>query len=271
MITRRDRLPFQALATITVVVLGASPAGAWGRLGHRAAARLAMSRLTPEAKKAVAELLEPGETLADASTWADEVRRDRPKTAPWHYVNVPITETEYDPKFCPEVGCVVSKIADFRRVLADRNAPKAERREALRWLVHLVEDMHQPVHVGHRNDRGGNDLQLRFYGEGTNLHRLWDSGILDHAGGDEDAWAAALIALATPERVVKWSRGTVEDWATESLLAARLAYKPPGASAELKAGQKLGDDYQDFALPIARRRLCQSGVRLADLINEALK
>jgi hypothetical protein len=267
---QRNRLRAQALTTLLILLLGASPAAAWGRFGHRAAARLAASRLSPEAKKAVADLLEPGEGLADVSTWADEVRRDRPLTAPWHYVNVPITESKFDPKFCAEAGCVVSKIADMRRVLADRNAPKDERREALKWVVHLVEDMHQPLHVGDRKDRGGNDLQLQFFGRGTNMHRLWDSDIVEHASADEDAWVADLVTFATPERVDDWSRGTVEDWATESLQAARLAYKPPGAPAELKAGQKLGDDYQDFALPIARRRLAQAGVRLANLINEAL-
>lgn len=102
----------------------ARSAPAWGRMGHRASARLAEARLTPAARAAIRDLLEPGESLADASTWADEHRRDVPESGPWHYVHVPITEPRYDARFCAEAGCIVSKIAEFRRLLADRNAAR---------------------------------------------------------------------------------------------------------------------------------------------------
>ncbi len=137
------------------------PAHAWGRLGHRASARLAESRLSPRARAIVQELLEPDESLADASTWADEHSRDIPGSASWHYVNVSIASAHYDPRDCKARGCVVSKIAEFREVLADRHAPRARRRQALRFFVHLVQDLHQPLHVADRGDRGGNSLQLR--------------------------------------------------------------------------------------------------------------
>jgi hypothetical protein len=122
------------------------PAGAWGRLGHRASARLADSRLSPHARAIVRDLLEPGESLADASTWADEHSREIRGSAAWHYVNVPISAAHYDPADCARSGCVVSKIAEFRAVLADRRAPRARRRQALRFFVHLVQDLHQPIH-----------------------------------------------------------------------------------------------------------------------------
>jgi nuclease S1 len=243
----------------------------WGRLGHRVSAKLAEARLTPAVQTAVRDLLEPGESLADASTWADEQRETMPATAPWHYVNVPITTPRYDAEFCPEQGCVVSKIEEFRKILADKSAPRPERQKALRFLVHLVQDLHQPLHVGDRGDRGGNDLQVQFFGEGTNLHQVWDSGLIEQAGRDEAQWVHDLTILAAPERASHWERGTVVEWANESLMEARRVYRIPGTLRLMEAGTKLGQSYEDYGLPVARHRLAQSGVRLAMLLNEALR
>jgi hypothetical protein len=240
-------------------------------VGHRAAAKMADLRLTPAARAAVRDLLEPGETLADASTWADEHRQELPDTAPWHYVNVPITVAHYDARFCPAQGCVVSKITDFRAVLGDPKATKDQKRQALRFLVHFVEDLHQPVHVGDRMDRGGNDLQVQFFDEGSNLHRVWDFDVIEHECSDEDHWAAELTALASPARAAAWCRGTPADWADESLACAKRAYGNGSTGQPLKAGAKLGEDYHAFALPIIRERLAQSGSRLAWILNDTFR
>jgi hypothetical protein len=254
------------------VVASSSPrVHAWGRIGHRAAARVAESRLTPAARAAIQNLLDPGETLADASTWADEQRQDRPETGAWHYVNVPITLDRYDRRFCSPDGCVVGKIVELRATLAAPNTPREQKREALRFLVHFIEDMHQPLHVGDRMDRGGNDLQLQFFGEGTNLHRLWDSGVIEHESADEATWTVTIDALATPERTRDWVEGAVEDWATESLIQARRAYRHPSSGSPLVSGGKLGQEYQDFALPIVKERLARSAARLAFVLNEVFR
>jgi hypothetical protein len=236
-------------------------------MGHRVAGRVAEARLTPAARAAVRDLLESGESLADASTWADELKRAMPESASWHYVNVPITEAHYEPRYCPETGCVVSKIGDFRRILADPDAPRAERQKALRFLVHLVQDMHQPLHVGDRRDRGGNDLHLDFFRNGTNLHRIWDFGMMERHG-DEAAWAREVDALATPSRAEEWAGGTIEDWAEESFALARQAYRQPGSDQLLSAGDRIGQDYLDANLPNVRRRLAQAGTRLASMLND---
>lgn len=243
------------------------PVLAWGRMGHRAAARLAEARLSPAARAAVKDLLEPGETLADASTWADEYRSGHPETGPWHYVNVPITEPRYRDSFCIDTGCVVRKVADFRRALADKDSPREERQKALRFLVHFLQDMHQPVHVGDRSDRGGNDLQVRFFGEGSNLHRVWDSGLIERGFDHESTLLLDLTALTTGEDAAAWPDGTVEDWADESLAAARAAYRDPATGRDLRKGAKLGEGYHAANLPVARRRLAQAGVRLAETLN----
>ncbi len=248
-----------ALAMIAML-LPARPAFAWGRNGHRASARLTEARLTPEALAGVRALLDEGESLADASTWADEVRRQIPASGPWHYVNVPITEPHYDARFCPKGGCVVSKIGDFQKVLVDREAPRAERQKALRFLIHFVQDLHQPLHVGDNKDRGGNDTQVRFFTKGANLHKVWDSSMLDRAHRDEAHLLARLTVLANADDATSWISGTTEDWADESLRAAASAYVLP-------KGSKLGEDYQTLQLPVAEKRLAQAGVRLAEVLN----
>jgi hypothetical protein len=255
------------LVSILAAAIGlfARDAGAWGTIAHRAASTVAESRLTPRARAKVRELLEPDETLAAASLWADEHRRDLAGSAPWHYVNVPLAEPRYDARFCPPTGCIVSKIHNLRAALADEGAPRDDRRRALRLLVHFVEDLHQPLHVGNNGDRGGNDLQVRFFDRGMNLHRLWDEDIVErHA--DESRWVAELEELAKSDAARGWSSGTVESWADESLVLARQAYAPSGAA--LQPGAKLGQSYFDAALPVVRYRLAQAAVRLASMLNE---
>ena len=265
-----DRSASLTLVALLCILLWApfeKSARAWGRLGHRSAAKLTQLRLNPTAKLAIAKLLEPGESLADASIWADEHRRSMPETGPWHYVNIPLTEERYSSKFCPEQGCVVEKIDDFRKKLADEGLSREERQKALRFLVHFVQDMHQPLHVGSRDDRGGNDLQVQFFGDGSNLHRVWDSGLIERKFDNEDALVAAIEKLATAASSAAWETGKVDDWATESLLMARQAYLQPYDKSELKRGSKLGPPYLEVCLPLALERVSQSGVRLASILN----
>jgi hypothetical protein len=242
---------------------------AWGAHGHRIATRVAEARLTPEARKAVRELLHQGDSLVEVANWADHEGHDAvPGSAPWHYVNVSIDAAHYGAHDCPAGGCVVEKIKHFRKVLADRRGPKAERARALLFLVHLVEDVHQPLHVGDNHDRGGNLTQVQFRGEGTNLHRLWDTDVINAVSRDERLWVERIAPLLSRENIEAWSRGTVEDWANESLRAAKAAYRfPREAERPMRSGAILNNDYVEFARPIIERRLAQAGVRLANELN----
>ena len=160
--TRRRGL-IVALALL-IALTSSTPAWAWGRPGHRVISRLAEKNLNPKAKAAIAALLDEGESLADASTWADENRRRLPKTAPRHYVDVPLDEPRYESKWSaddPKKGCVVDKINEFRAVLRNPTRSREDRRFALRFLIHCIEDMHMPMHVGDNHDRGGHDTQVR--------------------------------------------------------------------------------------------------------------
>ena len=251
------------VATLWLAFQSAAPAWAWGPLGHRVIARFAENNLTPRANAALAELLEPGESLADASLWADDNVKRLPKTAPWHYVDVPLDEPRYDAKFSGDVaakGCVVEKINEFRVVLKDKSKRAEERRFALRFLIHCVEDLHQPLHVGDNHDKGGNQTQVQWFDQGSNMHRVWDSGIIEHASENEQFWLDDLAALDTVENRTAWMKGTVEEWATESVVFARWAYLIPGKLERLKPGQKLGDEVSGRSSAGCAEEVGSSGV-----------
>ena len=260
---------------VAAVALGALPRNgwAWGAHAHRIATRIAEARLTPEARQGVRELLHAGDTLVDMANWADHEGHDAvPGSAAWHYVNVSIDSARYDRRDCAGGGCVVEKIKHFRHVLADRRAPKPERARALLFLVHFVEDVHQPLHVGDNRDQGGNRTQIQFQGAGTNLHRLWDTDLINAVNRDERAWGDRIAPLLTDANVRAWSRGTVEDWANESLEDAKAAYRyPRGTTEPLRSGTTLDRDYIEFARPIIARRLAQAGVRLANELNAVFR
>jgi hypothetical protein len=270
---RRTRAAAALVALLAAsLVAPGRPAMAWGRNAHRAATRLAESRLTPAAKALVRELLDEGESLADASTWADEHGRDIPGSAAWHFVNVPLDADGYSDRYC-RGACVVSKFHEFYNILIDRNAPRARRRMALRYVVHLVEDAHQPLHVGDDRDRGGNNVQLTFFRDDrTNLHQVWDSGLLRTRFPSERDLADELFRLVRqaddPE---KWIAGNIEDWADESLELARKAYLVPGGAEKLRSGMRIGAEYQALHAPAAALRLAQAGVRLSDVLNSVVE
>jgi hypothetical protein len=146
-------------------------------------ATLAATILTTEARTQVASLLDPGTTTADISTWADEVRPTRPNTGPWPYVNIPRGAAGYNAKRDCARGCVVSAIEQSIRLLQDPSKGRAVRQEALKWLVHFVADLHQPLHAI-ADHRGGNDVPGQFNGRQTNLHRLWDVDLIERAAPD---------------------------------------------------------------------------------------
>jgi len=254
----------------------ASPAFAWGRLGHRLVADLAQDELTPNARAQVDALLagEPGATLASIAPWADEVRSKDPvlgkRSAPWHYVTVHSADCDYDAATdCKGDDCVVGAIEKQTAILADRRQPIEARRTALKFVVHFVGDVHQPLHAGNRPDKGGNMVQVRLPtaagGErGTNLHSTWDSGLIELTGRDEAAYLRHLrsLPLVVP--------------------AERLALPPPAAEwAELScaiselpglypAGAKLDAGYARTWTPVIDEQLRRAGAHLAQVLKAAL-
>ena len=132
----------------------------------------------------------------------------------------------------------------------------------------FLRGLHQPLHVGDTGRRGGNLVQVRFFDHGSNLHRVWDSQIIEWHSTDEATWLRELTALSTPQMAAEWPKGSPEDWASESLTQAKLAYRLPGTDKLIPSGTKLGEDYCQFALPIIQLRLAQSAIRVASTLNQ---
>ena len=254
------RVAQSTLIVLTLVLAFPLPALAWGKAGHRVVANLATSLLTPEARSQVTDLLGPNVTLAAIATWADEVRSSRPNTGPWHYVNLPRDATSYDPVRDCARGCVVSAIERSRRLLQDPSKERTVREEALRWVVHFVADLHQPLHVV-ADDRGGNDVLLRFMGRQTNLHRLWDGDLIDHTYPNAAALYKPVQAVLQTATWQVWAEGQPEDWGLETHRVAQEAvYLFPDSRV-------IDERCVEKALPVIHEQLAKAAVRLAGVLN----
>ena len=239
----------------------------WSAAGHHAVASLAWTRLTPTTRERVRTLLE-GTDFVHAATWADSVRPTRRATAPWHYVNIAIWETRYDARrHCPEGNCVIGAIEQFEQVLSDPAKPRLERAEALRFLIHFVGDIHQPLHAGDRTDRGGNDTEVLLNGRQTNLHRVWDFDVVDVLASSEEGLIDRLrqrMDRLSEEAVGEWQSGTAVEWAMEGQQIARNnAYRLPGDG-------RIGRAYLDTQAEVVETALLKGATRLAVLLNRAL-
>ena len=251
-------------APIVLVLLLIAPSSvlAWGANGHRIVGRIAANHLTAEAAVAVASLIGP-ESLDQAATWADDIRNDpnwQPplkNPSPWHYISIDDGETLETTVRSPD-GDVLEAIGRFSAVLRDPRATRQAKQEALRFVVHFVGDVHQPLHVGRRADRGGNDVKVTLFGEETNLHSVWDSGLIE---SEKLSFSelSAFIDRPTLGEVRSWQGSTAADWVRESKVVRDRVYKIGDG--------KLGYQYAFDNMPLIKRRLLQGGVRLAGLLN----
>ena len=161
----------------------------WGQNGHRVTGKIAEQYLTKRAKRKIDKLLK-GESLAFVSTFADEIKSDRSyrKYSPWHYVNMELDETYKEAKKNPQ-GDLVTGINTCIEILKDENSTEADKVFHLKLLVHFIGDLHQPMHIGRKEDKGGNDFQVQWFGKGTNLHSVWDTKMIE-------AWNMSYVELA---------------------------------------------------------------------------
>lgn len=260
-----------ALPALAFLAVAASDSAAfgWGDKGHRVHGELAW-RLLDDATRARVAALIPNETLSSIANWADEIRDERPETRPWHYVNIDPADVRYvAARDCEEDACVVARLERFTASLSDPATPTDERREALKWVVHLVGDVHQPLHVALLEDRGGNDIAVEFGGKETNLHRLWDVDLLERFGASAESHAAELAADLNDEDRETWRRGGPADWADESFaLAKEWAYRDE-RGARIESGAILGREYWLTRSVIADRQLKRAAVRLAWVLERA--
>lgn len=254
------------LRFVIPVLACAAPALGWGADGHHIVADLAAQRLSPRTLRQVQAILGQ-QTLADAATWADDVRRDPAYhwSAPLHYVNIPKGQAGFNAgRDCRDGRCVVGAIERYQGVLRNPVSTPPQRLEALRFLIHFVGDIHQPLHASYAEDKGGNDVKVEFFGNRTNLHTVWDTMILRRArrGMSWRQYSAQLSAKITPEAATGWASETnPARWADESYrLAVSNGYDIP------KDG-RIEQAYYDRNLPVVNERLQAAGVRLAAMLN----
>lgn len=259
------------LAAVVTTALVPDHAWAWGAQGHRLVARVAEPLLDPQAKAEIQHLLaaEPGATLDSIAPWADQLRAQDPglgkRSAGWHYINMGEEDCTYvPPKQCPDGKCVVEALKTQAALLADRSNSDAARLQALKFVVHLMGDIHQPMHAGHGHDRGGNTYQLQFDGRGTNLHSLWDSGMFYAQGRDDEQFLQELLILPAPEGVGRPElQRDAPRWAVES---CHIAMRP-GVYPDTRKPDK---QYTDTWRPVAEAQVRLAGERLAALLNTLL-
>jgi len=281
-----------ALAVMLVLASAYAPLVlAWGPQGHRTVGAIADRLLTPQAHALVTRLLAgdldkfgnlSGRTTLEAvSVWPDELHGTPAARAIWHYDDVPVCGNAPKARYCPDGQCNTEQLQRLIGVLADPHAALRARNEALKWIVHLVGDIHQPLHAADNADRGGNRVQVALSGLRTrgreNLHRAWDSDLVKialHARNrqqtpdDIDALAAEARGL-----VNEAGQGSPDQWAFESNnLARNVAYHYPGFACGSTPQEivVLDGDYQAEAQEIVRERLLLAGGRLANLLNRAL-
>ncbi|MFL6777053.1 MAG: S1/P1 nuclease [Sphingomicrobium sp.] len=252
-----------------------SPASAWGKTGHRVVAAIADTQLSGLARARVEQILGPGESLDEAANWPDEMRSApgpfwQKTTAAWHYVT--LNGTIYD--HAPPEGDALEALNRFSKTLQDPKASRADKQLALRFIVHLVGDLHQPLHVGKCCDRGGNDVKVSWFGKPTNLHSVWDSQLVDEEQLSFTELAAKLERHISPQDVVKWWDANPLDWISESAEVRDTLYPSPSKPRKvenLKDEQpllpELSYSYVYKFTPLMEQRLSQGGVRLAAFLN----
>ena len=240
-----------------LAILAANSAFAWGAQGHQVIAYIAQAQLSDAARRQIDHLLaqEPGATLETVATWADEHRS--PATGRWHYINFPRDSCSYDAiRDCPDGQCIVAAIDAQTAILAGAGSD-GQRLKALKYMVHLVGDVHQPLHAGYRDDKGGNTYQLQSFMRSSNLHALWDSGLIRYLDQDTQTLGDSLLAasrLPEPPRL---------DFVQAAEESCNIVALP-----EFYPRRTVGLPYIEHFSPIMLQRLALAGARLAAHLNQ---
>ncbi len=231
----------------------------WGATGHRVTGYIAEKHLNKKAKKEIERILN-GQSLSIASTWMDEIRSDTSYnyTSDWHWVTILDGQT-YDQSEKNPKGDVIEAIQRIVTALKSKKLSTKDEAEHLKMLVHLVGDIHQPLHVGGGSDRGGNDVKVMWFRADSNLHRVWDSEMIDDTKLSYTELAQSL-SRPTTAQIKNWQSATVLDWATESMNYRKQVYDYGNGRLSYQYGYKYFD--------IAKERMLQAGVRLAGILND---
>ena len=249
------------LASLLAISAITSPARAWGPVGHRVTGAIADENLSGVARAHVKILLGT-EDFAEAATWPDDMKSDpadfwQKKASPWHYVTVR-EGGDYKGSDAPEEGDAMTALTRFTAMLRDPKAAIEDKRLALRFIVHIIGDLHQPLHAGGGNDRGGNDVKVTWFGRSTNLHSVWDSAIIEQRSLSYSELAGWLSRSITPEQVIAWNDRSPSVWLRESIALRKTIYP---------TNPDLSWDYAYQHRAELDDRLKHAGIRIAAYLN----
>ena len=233
---------------------------AWGQTGHRVIGLVAEQHLTKKTKKQVLALLD-NNSLAEVSNWMDDIRSDAAynHTHDWHWVTIPdgipYEQTQKNPK-----GDLVMKLEEIIAALKAGNLPRDKEQENIKFLAHLVGDLHQPLHVGGKDDSGGNNVKLQWFGQPSNLHRVWDSDMIE---GKDLSYTelAGFVGKPTKEQIKAWQAENIRAWTSGMMVYRPQVYKIPEDG-------KLSYRYSYENFDTVQKLLLQGGVRLAGILNQ---
>lgn len=242
------------------MVLTVSQAFAWGQLGHYLIGFMAEKQMKKSTLKKVEKVLYPM-SLGRSGTWMDEIRSDRAYdyVSTWHYLTS--KNGEYDPEIQEKGGDAFEAIQRLKEELKKGGLDPKTEAEKLKMLIHMVEDIHQPLHVGTGEDRGGNDVKIEFFGQPTNLHAIWDSGMIERQGMSYSEIGEELYRRLTPEMKAKYRSANMEDWLKEAVSYRPMVYNLP-------ENKRISYQYMYENYSIAEERLIAASVRLAQILEE---
>ena len=251
-----------------LLALSSTPALAWGQNGHRIIGDIAQEKISGKTAAEI-ELILGVEDLAEASTWADEERSNpaafwQKEAGPYHYVTVPRGKT-YGEVGAPPEGDAITALRKFSETVRNPHASRKDKALALRFIIHIVGDLHQPLHAGDGADRGGNDVKVRWFGDETNLHSVWDTQMIEGQNLSYTEHADRLDRAIGPAEIIAWWKPDPLVWIAESTAIRATIYPPNDA-----APPSFSYGYQYQHLPTAERRLQQAGVRLAAYLDELM-
>ena len=254
------------ILTVSALSLVPTTTFAWGKTGHRVTGAIAQEHLSRSAKNEISRILGV-EDLAEASTWADFMRSSpdefwTKEASPYHYVTIP-KGMSYNDVGAPTEGDAITALRKFKAILQDEDASLEDKKLALRFTVHIIGDLHQPLHAGNGTDKGGNDFKMTFFWEQTNLHRVWDSGLIEQEELSYTEMSDWLSRKITKQNIRDWSDTNPVVWAEESAVIRESIY--PQGDAEEAWGYVY--NHRDTL----RRRLSQGGVRISAYLNEVFK
>ncbi|SHE47540.1 S1/P1 Nuclease [Psychroflexus salarius] len=233
----------------------------WGQNGHRVVGKVAEQYLSKKAKRKINRLLK-GQSLAVISTYADEIKSDNKydEFKPWHYANVDfhLTYLESEPS---KKGDIVTGINKCLKILKDKKASKADKVFYLKMLVHLMGDMHQPLHFGKKEDRGANDFKVKWFYNNSNMHRVWDTEMIRSYNMSYSELAANLNSLSKYQ-VAEIQKGSLLDWVEETRGLTKKVYN----SAE--TNENLSYKYMYDWFSVVKSQLNKGGIRLAVMLNK---